>query len=105
MKPFNVHFNKAVPGKLQSIWKRRGWSALVTHSQQINCVDVYFSFCSKKDEFNKKKGLSIARTNPFVTVPKVQLPVFLHDLERECFKDGEPLHPKGHYNYLYKNFI
>ena len=109
MKPFNIHFNPFNPGKVNShYWgkvKRRGFSAVVTHSQYLGMCDVYFSFCSLKDEFNKKMGLSTARTNKFVTVHRKALPGFIRDLERECFGDGEPLNLQGHYNYLYKNFF
>lgn len=109
MKPFNIYFNPFRPGKIDSVYwgavKRRGFTVHVTRSEKLSDVDVYFSFCSKRDEFNKKEGLSMARTNPFVTVKKSYLPIFIRDLERECFKDGEPINPVGHYNYLYRNLF
>lgn len=107
MKSFNIHFNPFAAGPIHKSLAatRRGFSAVVTQHYNLDLVDVSFAYCSKRDEFNKRKGLSTALLHKPVTVTKKYLPTFIHDLERGCFKDEEPLHPKGHYNYLYKNFF
>jgi hypothetical protein len=106
MKSFNVHFNKARPGKLDAWFKRRGFTAVVSCKDNNDpwCY-VSVAWCSGKDEYNKKVGLSTAALAPSRVVHKKHLPSYLLDLEAKCMRGGFPLHPNGHYNYLLKNFI
>ena len=60
MKTFNVHYNTG-PGRCYE--KRRGFTAVVEQDYSQDYVNVYVSFCSRKDEFNKKKGVAQAMTN------------------------------------------
>lgn len=106
MKSFNVHFNKAKPGKLDQWFKRRGFTAVVNWEDSNNpYCSVSVAWCSGKDEYNKKVGLSTAALAPSQLVHKKHLPDYLLDLEAKCMRDKVSLHPKGHYNYLLKNFI
>lgn len=105
MKTFNVHFSHG-PGPLASSWYvRRGFTAVVSPSTLPDSVQINFSFCSRKDEFHKKKGVVKALEHSPVHVHIKQLPTFLEELEIATYKDPSYIDRKGKYNYVWKAFL
>ncbi len=103
MKPFNVHYNPNNPGKLPSWCVRRGFTAHVSEHPDPKRVTLHFAFCSKKDEFNRKVGLSTALAHAPINVAKKQLPSVLKAMAKECWKDPEVW--VEDFNYVLRNFV
>lgn len=59
-KPFNIHhFHN---GSVAKTLKFRGFTAVVSPGKDTRSVDVQMSFCSKKDIYCRKTGVSTAES-------------------------------------------
>lgn len=103
MKPFNIYHHVGA-GKLDSWVVRRGFAARVEQSDDPRYVNVFVSFCSKKDEFNKKKGIAVAKANGSIKVHKKQVPLVLTGFYDACFAPPFSV-AKTKYDFVYKYFF
>lgn len=108
MKTFNVHY-AVDPGPIGGgKWnpKRRGFTAVVEQDYSQDFVNVYVSFCSRKDEFNKKVGVAKAKGKKvYQRVHKKGLPTLLGGLYAEV--QGWEFVPsfRQRYDYVLRNFF
>lgn len=90
--------NKANRNKLMWQYKYAGFTAIITPIENQEFA-VQVSYCSKKDQFCKKRGIEEARKHiPIAVVKLRQLPKILQNLE-----DG--LYKRAYYISFLKNRI
>lgn len=106
MKTFNVHYQAFFPGESTHLFYRRGFSAVISQNvDKPEHVWLYMSWCSKKDEFNKKRGVEIALNHPPVSIHKKQVSRYLKECAELCHKQVEYYQITPSFDYVMKRFL
>lgn len=101
-KPFYVHYNRG-PGKLPNRTPR-GFTALVSpHPDHAHLAVMQGTFCSPKDEFNKKEGRSRAVVATMMEVKRREVPRMLSAMENVVY--GTDIDKAWSYMYVLKNMV
>lgn len=100
-KPFYVHLNKG-PGKMPNRTPR-GFTAKVSpHPDDPRKTIMQGTFCSPKDEFNKKQGRATADKAVTTEINRRDVPRMLAAMAQVC---GYEMHTDRTYLYVLKNMV
>lgn len=81
-----IHYNDVIWDDAGA--QRRGFSVMLRPTLEANTVNVAVAFCSKHDQFSKKKAREILESRTGDTIQVRDLPYFLQSCQDFCWGVG-----------------
>lgn len=99
MNQFNIH-DFSTQNQKYIHGKCRGFTVVLGKVLYVNTVCVQVAYCSKKDNYNRKKGVQVAKTKPVAVIPMKELPKYLKNVFNKAYNQYEDNDWGPDYNWV-----